>query len=141
MTQTGSNINAAAAPAAAGEPDAAPSKPAGEQLKIRRQNRWLLNIAWWMALVLLGEAYVFSPVPALLSEGFVDNSHWLFWPMFWCLYVAFLLVQSAVHIQVLHRYYPEWRRSNLRFAIGVPLAAVAGLVGLMILVLPVTHTI
>jgi hypothetical protein len=106
--------------------------------KLKAQNRWLLNLAWWMGLVFLGEAYVFSPFPGALASSFVDEGS-IFWPIFWSMYVIFLLAQSVFHRKVLNKYFPEWRGTNIRFVIGVPAVAAVLLVSLFFLLVPGTH--
>ena len=109
-----------------------------KDLKISKQNRILLNLVWGFSLVILGEGYVFSPAPGLLSQHVVDASSGLFWLVFWAIPVAFLCLQAILHLKVLNRYFPEQRRRNRRSMIGTPLAAFLALVAILALILPMS---
>lgn len=110
-----------------------------DQRKIKSQNRWLLNIAWWLGLLFIGEGYIYSPLPGRLAGGLVNDTHGLFWPTFWSVYIAFLLVQSIIHLKVMRRYFPEWGRANTRFVVGVPLTAFLTLSLFLFLLVPGAH--
>ncbi len=105
------------------------------ELRIRKQNRVLLNLIWGFILVILVEAYVFSPLPGLISRHVVGASSALFWPAFSALPAVFLLSQAFLHLRVLKRYFPHHRR-NRRAAIFTPIISFVALTLLLTLLLP-----
>ncbi len=106
-----------------------------KDLKIQRQTRILLNLAWGFALVILGEGYVFSPLSGLMARHLVQASSAIFWLAFWSAPVAFLALQSFAHLRVLNRFFPDCQR-NRRWAVGVACASFAVLIAILVLVLP-----
>ncbi len=109
---------------------------ASKELKIQKQNRILLNLVWGFALVILGEGYFFSPLAGLMVRHLLQAPSALFWLAFWAAPVAFLILQSFVHLRVLNRFFPSHRRHNRRWAIGVAAASFAALIAILALVLP-----
>ncbi len=106
-------------------------------LKIDKQNRILFNLAWGLALVILGEGYMFSPLASLMARHLLPASSSLFWVAFWAAPVVFLALQSFAHLKALNRFFPDNRRRNRRWAAGVASFSFAALIAILVLILPI----
>ena len=109
-----------------------------QELKIARQTRILLSLVWGFALILVGEGYMLSPVPGLISGHVVAATSALFWLAFWLFPLALYCSQPFVLLPVLNRYFPQLAPRNRRWAIGTPLASFILLMLMLMVVLPVS---
>ncbi len=91
-------------------------KKDGEQ----RGRKLVFNLGWFAAAMILGLAYVYSP----LARSIAFPDRW--YDRFLLLYCPFLLVQVILHWLFLNRFFPDERRRNIYRVALMPVMLIAG---------------